>query len=95
MIAAPTVEPVQVGEAELFTSEGCQAVRLPDEFRFDGDAVSIRKVDGGFLLEPLPKKGMTHEEVQAFFAQLDSYDADPLFPEGRDQGVAEECPEIL
>jgi hypothetical protein len=38
---------------------------------------------------------MTREEVQAFFARLDSYGADPLFPDGRDQGVAEERPELL
>lgn len=59
---------------------------MPKEFRFEGDAVSIRRVDEGILLEPI-KKPMTREQVRAFFARLDSYGADPLLPEGRNQGV--------
>ena len=81
--------------AKLFTNGRSQAVRLPKEFRFEGDEVSIRRVEGDILLEPLKKKPMTREEVRAFFARLDSYGADPLFPNGREQGVAEERPELL
>ncbi len=63
-------------------------MRLPEEFRFEGNAVSIRRVDGGVLLEPI-KKPMTREEVRAMFARIDSYGGDPLFPDGRNQGVLE------
>jgi hypothetical protein len=50
--------------------------------------VSIRRVESGILLEPVAaKKKMTREEVNAMFARMDSYGADPLFPDGRDQGT--------
>ena len=39
-------------KAKLFTTGGCQAVRLPAEFRFEGDEVDIRRdpVTGDVLL---------------------------------------------
>ena len=39
--------------AKLFRNGRSQAVRLPREFRFNGNCVSIRKVRKGVLLEPL------------------------------------------
>lgn len=39
--------------ARLFRNGRSQAVRLPREFRFMGDCVSIRKVRNGVLLEPI------------------------------------------
>jgi len=39
--------------AALFTNGGSQAVRLPKEFRFDGDAVRIRREGDAVILEPL------------------------------------------
>ena len=38
--------------AKLFRNGRSQAVRLPREFRFEGDEVRIRQVGGGALLEP-------------------------------------------
>jgi antitoxin VapB len=42
--------------AALFTNGGSQAVRLPKEFRFAGNAVRIRKEGKAVILEPLEKR---------------------------------------
>ena len=39
--------------ARVFQSGNSQAVRLPKEFRFDSEAVSIRRVGSAVILEPL------------------------------------------
>ena len=39
--------------AEVVSVEGCQAVKLPDEFRFHGTTVSIRKEGEAVILEPI------------------------------------------
>jgi virulence-associated protein VagC len=41
--------------AKLFKNGRSQAVRLPKEFRFDGQAVSIRREGRRVVLEPLPR----------------------------------------
>ncbi len=41
------------GVAKLFRNGRSQAVRLPREFRFEGDCVRIRSVKQGVLLEPV------------------------------------------
>lgn len=41
--------------AALFTNGGSQAVRLPKEYRFEGNAVRIRKEGNAVILEPLEK----------------------------------------
>jgi antitoxin VapB len=38
--------------AKLFTNGKSQAVRLPKDFRFDGDEVFVKKVSSGVLLIP-------------------------------------------
>jgi antitoxin VapB len=38
--------------AKLFRNGSSQAVRLPQEFRFDGDKVRIRRFGTGVILEP-------------------------------------------
>jgi antitoxin VapB len=43
----------KTGIAKLFRNGRSQAVRLPQEFRFEGDRVRIRRTDQGVLLEPL------------------------------------------
>ena len=42
--------------AKLVTTGGSQAVRLPREFRFDGDEVSIRREGRAVVLEPIAKR---------------------------------------
>jgi antitoxin VapB len=42
--------------AKLFRNGRSQAVRLPKEFRFRGDEVSIRKEGNKVILEPLKRR---------------------------------------
>ena len=65
----------------LFKNGRSQAVRLPAEFRFQGDRVRVSRVGNGVLLEPLAS------EAAEWFAALDRFDA-PFMPEGRDQPLA-------
>lgn len=41
--------------AALFTNGGSQAVRLPKEYRFEGNAVRIHREGRAVILEPLEK----------------------------------------
>jgi antitoxin VapB len=69
----------QKGVAKLFQNGRSQAVRLPKEFRFEGDRVRIRRVGQGVLLEPLKV------DVKKWFAELDRLNQEPFMPEGRKQ----------
>jgi antitoxin VapB len=60
--------------AKLFRNGRSQAVRLPKEFRFQGDHVRIRKVEGGVLLEPVIS------DVRKWFDELDRVRAGESFP---------------
>lgn len=53
--------------AKLFRNGRSQAVRLPREFRFEGDEVRIRQFGDGVLLEP------QITDVRQWFAQLDRF----------------------
>ena len=46
--------------AKVFKHGHSQAVRLPKEFRFEGDEVMVKRAAGGVLL--LPKK-MTYDQI--------------------------------
>ncbi len=67
------------GIAKLFRNGRSQAVRLPREFRFEGDRVRIRRVGGGVLLEPLSL------DAARWFDELDQYNSEPFIPGGRHQ----------
>ena len=70
----------EVKTAKLFRNGRSQAVRLPQEFRFQGDRVRVRRVGRGVLLEPLIA------DVDAWFAELDRHAGpEPFMAEGRDQ----------
>lgn len=58
--------------AKLFRNGGSQAVRLPAEFRFDGDEVYISRdeVSGDLTLSRSPGR----KYWQQFFASLDAID---------------------
>lgn len=60
--------------AKLFKNGRSQAVRLPKEFRFEGDRVRVRKVKDGVLLEPIAT------DVDKWFAKLDRLRAGDAFP---------------
>jgi antitoxin VapB len=65
--------------AKLFQNGRSQAVRLPKEFRFEGDEVRIRRVGDTVVLEPMKS------DVQAWLRKLDSFRTEPFMPEGRTQ----------
>lgn len=73
-------------DAKLFWNGRSQAVRLPKEFRFEGDRVRITRMGAGILLEPVPET--KKETVEEWFARIDALKGDPLFPEGRKQNLA-------
>jgi antitoxin VapB len=68
----------EAGVARIFRNGRSQAVRIPQEFRFRGDRVRIRKMGRGVLLEPIL-------EVQEWFAELDRIDDEEFMLGGRDQ----------
>jgi len=63
--------------AKLFQNGRSQAVRLPREFRFEGDRVRIRRVPQGVLLEPLIQK------PEEWFHRLDELNSEPFPQAGR------------
>ncbi len=66
------------GIAKLFRNGRSQAVRLPQQFRFTGDQVRVRRVGKGVVLEPILSP-------QSWFAELDRFGAEPFMVEGRNQ----------
>jgi antitoxin VapB len=66
-------------KAKLFLNGRSQAVRLPREFRFEGDEVRIRQVANGVLLEP------RITDVKKWFAELDRVKSDFMKKTGRRQ----------
>lgn len=73
-------------DAKLFWNGRSQAVRLPKEFRFEGDRVRVSRMGAGVLLEPVPET--KKETPEQLFARIDSIRGDALFPEGRKQNLA-------
>jgi len=72
----------EIDYAKLFTNGGSQAVRLPQDYRFEGDRVRIRRVGRGVLLEPVAF------DVRGWFLELDRFQEEPFMPAGREQPVA-------
>ncbi len=68
--------------AKLFRNGNSQAVRLPQEFRFAGDRVRVRRVHGGVLLEPV------EWDVRGWLSQLDrSRPSETFMKGGRKQPI--------
>jgi antitoxin VapB len=63
--------------AKLFQNGRSQAVRLPREFRFEGDRVRIRRVGQGVLLEPLI------QDPKELFRRLDQLNSEPFPARGK------------
>jgi antitoxin VapB len=83
MVTKAKSEPIA---AKLFWNGRSQAVRLPKEFRFEGDRVRVTRMGAGILIEPLPP--IEKESLEEMFARMDAMGADPIFPEGRKQNLA-------
>ena len=73
--------------AKLFQNGRSQAVRLPREFRFEGDRVRIRRVGQGVLLEPMI------QDPKELFRRLDELNSEP-FPSRDEQPPATERPAL-
>jgi len=73
-------------DAKLFWNGRSQAVRLPKQFRFEGDRVRVSRIGAGVLLEPVPDE--KKESIEEWFARIDAIKGDPIFPEGRKQKLA-------
>ncbi|UVO49585.1 type II toxin-antitoxin system VapB family antitoxin [Sphingomonas sp. SUN019] len=58
--------------AKIFWSGRSQAVRLPKEYRFEGEQVSIRREGDRVILEPVPKDGW------AWLSRLQPMDSDAV-----------------
>lgn len=69
--------------AKLFRNGRSQAVRLPREFRFEGDAVRVSRVADGVLLQPIIS------DPKEWFAAMDRIGRDPLLKGGRKQPRAQ------
>jgi antitoxin VapB len=83
---AKTRKTPELTDAKLFWNGRSQAVRLPKEFRFEGDRVKVTRFGAGVLLEPVAEE--KKETVEEWFARIDAIKGDPLFPEGRKQNLA-------
>lgn len=55
--------------AKLFWTGRSQAVRLPKDFRFDGEAVRIRRHGASVILEPLPADWVWLDALAGSFDQ--------------------------
>jgi len=73
--------------AKLFQNGRSQAVRLPREFRFEGDRVRIRRVGNGVLLEPIV------QDPKELFRRLDELNSEP-FPSRDEQPLATKRPDF-
>jgi len=71
--------------AKLFQNGRSQAVRLPREFRFEGDRVRIHRVGQGVLLEPII------QDPAELFRRLDALNSEP-FPSRSTQPPARKRP---
>ncbi|MGA7954644.1 MAG: antitoxin [Gloeobacterales cyanobacterium] len=71
----------KTGIAKLFRNGRSQAVRLPQEFRFQGDRVRVSRVGKGVLLEPIVT------DAAEWFAELDRMSDEPFMPEGHHQPI--------
>ncbi|MFZ0818187.1 MAG: AbrB/MazE/SpoVT family DNA-binding domain-containing protein [Candidatus Sulfotelmatobacter sp.] len=63
--------------AKLFLNGRSQAVRLPREFRFEGNRVRVRRMGKGVLLEPII------QDPAELFRRLDELNSGPFPSRGK------------
>jgi len=73
--------------AKLFWSGRSQAVRLPKEFRMNGNVVRIRRQGSAVILEPLVSDWEWLNEIVGKFSR-------DFFAAGREQPELSEQPEL-
>lgn len=83
---------MSTAKAKIFWTGRSQAVRLPKEFRFDSDEVSIRREGNSVILE-LPKAEDQPSDEWAWLDELQPFDPDVVAAIEEDEGPFEERPE--
>jgi antitoxin VapB len=79
--------------AKLFMHGRSQAVRLPKEFRFEGNEVRVSKIGDKVILEPIKKPPIDFDK---FWAELDALGAKDFLPDGiPDEPPAELDPRVF
>ena len=96
MLQMTKVAPVENEiRAKLFFNGRSQAVRLPKEFRFEGNEVRIRHAFGGVLLEPVEPVQKPWTTLEELYERLAVLRDGHLFPEREEQPPGEDRDPIL
>ncbi len=69
--------------AKVFWSGRSQAVRLPKEFRFDTDEVSIRRHGSSIVLEPISHDWSWLDDISPFDDEMVAATEEPASPQVR------------
>jgi antitoxin VapB len=80
-----------VNTAKLFWTGRSQAVRLPKEFRFEGEEVRIRRQGNAVVLEPITED---NAKDWAWLDEVVGKLGGDFMPEGRDQPEMQQRPEL-
>ena len=75
----------RAGIAKLFKNGRSQAVRLPKEFRFEAEAVSIRREGRRVVLEPLPRRQWPKAYWKSWGRHSKGIDLVKALPAGRSE----------
>jgi antitoxin VapB len=81
-------------KAKVFWSGRSQAVRLPKEFRFDVDEVTIRRQGDAIVLKPVTSSPKSFEDEWAWLDNLQPFDEDFVAAVNEDPGQPTERPEV-
>ena len=79
LVSTISWSPIMTVTAKLFMHGRSQAVRLPKEFRFEGNEVRVSKVGDKVVLEPMDKAPV---DLDKFWAELDALGARDFLPDG-------------
>ena len=71
-----------MARAKLFWNGRSQAVRLPKEFRFQGDEVTIRRQGQRVVLEPVQRRAWPKGYWTSWKKVPDDFQAPPPLPPG-------------
>lgn len=81
-------------KAKVFWSGRSQAVRIPKEFRFDTDEVTIRRDGNAIVLEPATPTAKSLEEEWAWLDDMEPFDDAFVAAVNEDPGQPTERPEV-
>jgi antitoxin VapB len=74
-----------MASAKLFKNGRSQAVRLPKEFRFEGDEVNIRRSGKKVILEPKKRHAWPKGYWRSWKRVPDDFEAPPALPAGSER----------